>query len=211
MVKQRSSVLRRGVRLHVGSGRERLDGWVNLDVQDLPGVDVVADVTEGLDFTQVEAVYAEHFLEHLRIDRAVDFLTECHRVMADGARLRLSTPNLDWVWTTHYHPDSAPADKVLQAVALNRAFHGWRHQFLWNREMLERVLTACGFDDVTFCRWGESEHEIFRGIERHETYPDTDELPHVLVVEARKGAPRRRDLAELRADVERDFLAHLAD
>ncbi len=28
---------------------------------------------------------------------------------------------------------------------------------------------------------------MLRGIERHEIYPDTDDLPHVLVVEARKG------------------------
>ena len=92
----------RGPRLHVGCGRERLDGWVNLDNQSLPGVDLVTDVTEGLDFADVEAVYAEHFLEHLTVDQALDFLLECHRVLRDGGLLRLTTPNLDWAWKSHY-------------------------------------------------------------------------------------------------------------
>ena len=58
-------------RLHIGSGRERLEGWVNIDAQALPGVDVVADVTKGLQFENVEAIFAEHFIEHLPLDLAV--------------------------------------------------------------------------------------------------------------------------------------------
>jgi predicted SAM-dependent methyltransferase len=199
------------LRLHVGAGRARLEGWVNLDRQDLPGVDVVADATRGLDFTDVEAIYAEHFLEHLRVDHAIDFLVECHRCLMPGGLLRLSTPNLDWVWLTHYHP-AAPAEvKRREAILSNRAFQGWHHRFLWNRELLGAALEACGFDDLAWCRWGESEHEVFRGIERHETYVDAPELPHVLVVEAARGAARPKALAELRQTFDREMLQHLED
>jgi predicted SAM-dependent methyltransferase len=209
--RSRSDVPRSGVRLHVGAGRERLEGWVNVDIQDLPGVDVVADVTEGLDFVDVEAVYAEHFLEHLRIDDAVNFLAECHRILRPGGWLRLSTPNLDWVWLTHYRTDADPDWKERQAIIANRAFHGWRHRFLWNRELLGRALSACGFDDVTWCRWGESGREIFRGIERHDVYDDSPDVPHVLIVEASKGAARPAELAALRRVLADEFLNHLAD
>lgn len=209
--RSRSAPADQKVRLHVGAGKERMDGWVNLDIQDLPGVDVVADVTEGLDFKDVEAVYAEHFLEHLRIDDAVNFLAECHRVLAPGGWLRLSTPNLDWVWLTHYRADAPAAEKELQAVIANRAFHGWRHRFLWNRELLGRALAACGFDDVTWCQWGESPRPLFQGIERHDVYDDSTEYPHVLIVEARKGEARPADLAALRRLLHDEFLNHLAD
>lgn len=195
--------------LHVGCGRERLDGWINIDAQALPGVDVVADVTGGLEFRDCAAVYAEHFLEHLRIDHALDFLAEAHRVLGQGGLVRLSTPNLDWVWVTHYRLDAEPAAKTAMAIHLNRAFHGWEHQFLWNREMLEEALTAAGFDEVEWCRYRESRHELFRGIERHESYDDTEELPHVLIVEARRGPERPERLAALRARIAEDFLAHL--
>jgi hypothetical protein len=198
-------------RLHIGSGRERLEGWVNIDNQALPGVDVVADVTQGLRFSNVEAIFAEHFVEHLRLDLAVGFLREAWRVLGRDGWLRLSTPNLDWVWATHYRLAAEPEVKRAAALQLNRAFHGWRHQFLWNRDMLGEALAACGFTAIRWCAYGESELPYFRGIERHETYGDAPELPHVVIVEACKGEPQPKRLAELEALIRREFLNHLAD
>ena len=198
-------------RLHIGSGRERLDGWLNVDIQALPGVDVVADVTHGLQFSNVEAIFAEHFLEHLAIDKAIAFLLESHRVLGPDGWIRLSTPNLDWVWSTHYRLDQDPDGKRNAALALNRAFHGWRHQFLWNREMLAEALAACGFDPVHWCRYGESELAIFQGIERHETYGVAPDLPHVIIAEARKGTPQPQRLARFLDLIQRELLNHMAD
>jgi hypothetical protein len=198
-------------RLHIGSGRARLDSWVNMDVQALPGVDVVADVTKGLDFENVEAIFAEHFLEHLAIDDALAFLLEAHRVLGKDGWLRLSTPNLEWVWATHYRLDLDPEAKRDSALRLNRAFHGWRHRFLWNREILGEALAASGFAPVRWCRYGESELRVFQGIERHETYGDAPDLPHVVIAEARKGAAQPERLERFRALVQNEFLAHMAD
>lgn len=196
-------------RLHVGCGRARLEGWINIDAQDLPGVDVVADVTRGLEFRDCEAVYAEHFLEHLCVDHALEFLVEARRTLGEGGRLRLSTPNLDWVWLTHYRLEAEPEEKREMAVQLNRAFHGWEHRFLWNRELLGEALESSGFTGLEWCRYRESRHELFRGIERHETWEETPELPHVLIVEAVRGPERPERLAALRERIARDFLAHL--
>jgi predicted SAM-dependent methyltransferase len=201
------------LRLHVGCGRARMAGWLNIDVQPLPGVDLVADVTQGLQVPDgaADVVFAEHFLEHLPLGEVPPFLTEVHRVLAPGGWVRLSTPNLEWVWSTHYRLDLDPERKRLAALAINRAFHGWRHQFLWNREMLEEALAACGFDEIRWCRYGESDLPVFQGIERHEAYEDYPGLPHVLVVEARKGSPRPERFAALRDLVAREFLMHMKD
>jgi SAM-dependent methyltransferase len=198
-------------RLHVGCGRMRLEGWLNLDIQDLPGVDLVVDVNRGLHFADVEAVYAEHFLEHLDLDRAIAFLVDVHRCLRPGGLLRLSTPNLDWVWETHYSNATEPAVRRLQGLRLNRAFHGWRHRFLWNRVLLGDALAACGFRNLVWCRYGESDRDVFRGLERHDTYEDRADLPHVLIVEAEKGPADPAALAELNALLEREFLGFRSD
>jgi predicted SAM-dependent methyltransferase len=199
------------VRLHIGSGNVRLPGWTNVDAQRLPGVDVVADVTRGLDFMGAEAVFSEHFLEHLAVDDALRFLLEVHRALAEGGWVRLTTPNLDWVWLTHYRLEGEAAERRGAALAINRAFRGWRHQFLWNREMLAEALAACGFEAVRWCRRGESDLPFFRDLERHDTYGDSEEMPHILIVEARKGEPRPDRLRELRAAVQAGFLDHMKD
>ena len=78
-------------------------------------------------------------------------------------------------------------------------------------EILAEALAACGFEEIRWCRRGESEIPLFRDLERHDTYGDTDELPHILIAEARKGVPRPERLEELRAAVQREFLDHMKD
>jgi predicted SAM-dependent methyltransferase len=200
--------------LHIGSGNVRLPGWTNVDVQALPGVDVIADVSRGLGFAateSAEAVFAEHFLEHLEITDALGFLLEVHRVLMEGAWVRLSTPNLDWVWQSHYRLGGEAVEKREAALAINRAFRGWRHQFLWNREMLAAALASAGFEALRWCRRGESELPLFRNLERHDTYGDNDDLPHILIAEARKGPPQPERLEELRVAIQEGFLAHMKD
>jgi predicted SAM-dependent methyltransferase len=174
------------VRLHVGCGQEAIDGWINLDSRELPSVDRVLDVRRGLPFDDVATIYAEHFLEHLALEDGLAFLRECRRALRPEGVLRLSTPNLDWVLATHYAPgtDPSPENRVRDCFHLNRAFHGWGHQFLYNGPMLEASLKDAGFATVRFHRYGESDVAALRGLERHETWTDTSELPHVLIAEA---------------------------
>lgn len=195
------------VRLHIGSGTESLPGWINVDTRTLPGVDLVLDVRRGLPFRNVEAIYAEHFLEHLTLDEGLAFLSECRRALADAGILRLSTPNLDWVHATHYHRGQwgSDAEALRDALYINRAFRGWGHRFLYNRAILAAVLASAGFGRVVFCRYGESGTPGLSGLERHETWQDSPELPHVLIVEASgRVAPapfQSPDLEDYRRDV----------
>jgi predicted SAM-dependent methyltransferase len=188
------------VRLHLGCGDKILPGWTNVDVIARPGVDLVLDVREGLPFSDVELIFAEHFLEHLPLAGGIALLRSCRQSLASAGVLRLSTPNLDWVWATSYSSRwtaTGPATAIIDAVrwehglasandclALNRAFRAWGHQFLYNFGMLARVLRMAGFADVRECAYGESGHAELSGLERHERYPDSPHLPHILIVEA---------------------------
>jgi predicted SAM-dependent methyltransferase len=194
--------------LHVGCGRRLLTGWINLDIEPFPGVDLVVDASRKLPFQELEAVYAEHFLEHLRVDAAVAFLARAQRALASGSWIRLSTPNLDWVVHMQYERTAWGEEKAMRGLLLNRAFHAWGHHFLWNREALELVLQAVGFEEVRFCGYGESVLEQFRGIEQHEAYPDAPEEPHVLIVEGRKGDRRRDVLERVLRTIREDYLSH---
>jgi polyisoprenoid-binding protein YceI len=97
-------------------------------------------------------------------------------------------------------------DRVRDGLQINRAFHGWSHRFLWNRELLAATLLACGFADLRWPEPGTSEREVFRGIDRHERYADTPAVPHVLLVEATRGEARPQELAALLARAEDEHL-----
>lgn len=178
-------------RLHLGCGTHHIDGWINIDSRPDPAVDRVLDVREGVPFNGVEAIFAEHFIEHLEYRDALALLRECRRALRDDGVLRLSTPNLDWVWASHYRRVLAPDVELLACFSLNRAFRGWGHRFLYNFGTLRATLLDAGFADVVRCAYGESGHEALRGLERHEQNPDFDGLSHIVIVEAwgREGRP----------------------
>ena len=77
--------------LYLGGGGRTVEGYVNLDLFAVPGVDVAADAhhlpfRDGL-FQRVEC---DAVLEHVR--RPEDVMREIERVMAPGAYLHLVTP-----------------------------------------------------------------------------------------------------------------------
>jgi predicted SAM-dependent methyltransferase len=174
------------LKLHIGAGTAPIEGWLNLDIAAYPGIDHVLDVRSGLPFQGVRYIFAEHFIEHLTLEEGLAFMRECRRVLRDDGILRVSTPNLDWVWLTHYKPPAEMVDDepLVGCLEMNRAFHGWGHQFLYNTFTLSASMRAAGFDRIESHRYGESRAQELRGLERHERHADRPEAPSVVVVEA---------------------------
>ena len=177
----------RDVQLHLGSGPQALPGWINIDNLPYPGVDLVWDLARGIPFRDAKTIFAEHFIEHLTFAQAEQLVRNCRAALRDDGILRLSTPNLDWVWHTSY----ASGDALNDCFVINRAFHGWGHQFLYNLPALTDLLQRAGFETVRSFGYGQSDTPALAGIERHEQYPDSPELPHMVIVEAsgRRAAP----------------------
>ncbi len=168
-----------GGRLHVGCGPVHLDGWINIDNRRYDAVDYVLDVRDGLPFRGLRFIFAEHFIEHLPYWEAERFLRDCRAALAADGVLRLSTPNLDWVYATQYYGNA-----VNDCFLLNASFRAWGHQFLYNEATLTALLRHAGFANVEPAEYGESAHPELRNLETHERSPDSPELPHVLVMEA---------------------------
>lgn len=177
---RRPLVRQKAERLHIGSGPQTFSGWVNIDLEMHPGVDLVHDVRDGLAFQDVRYIYAEHFIEHLTYDEGLRFFRECRTALRDDGILRISTPNLDWVMATQY----ITPDAITNCFAMNKAFRGWGHRFLYNAATLEATLHAAGFASVRFFGYGESGDPLLSGLERHPTSPDSAETPHVIIAEA---------------------------
>ena len=94
-----------GKGLNVGCGHDVWPGWVNTDVADLPGVDVVCALGEDkLPYPDghFDVIVARDVLEHVDL---IPALAELHRVLGDGGRLIISTVHFTsrnlWIDPTH--------------------------------------------------------------------------------------------------------------
>jgi predicted SAM-dependent methyltransferase len=197
------------MRLHIGSGPVTIPGWTNVDVVAFPGVDMVLDVRQRWPVADVEFVFAEHFLEHLTLADGIAFLRSCRRALRANGVLRLSTPNLDWVWLTHYKrpADMTDDEKLIGCLEMNRAFHGWGHQFLYNLRTLELALRDAGFAEIVSRTYGESTNPELRNLERHERHDDLPGAPSVIIVEASGTSTPSTTLEQRIEPYVRDFAA----
>src|SRR5881396_3738761 len=85
------------LRIDLGCGSAKREGFVGLDYVDLPEVYHVLDLTTErfpFDDDSVDEVFSAHFLEH--IDEPNHVFEEIGRICRDGARIEFWTP---YAWT----------------------------------------------------------------------------------------------------------------
>jgi predicted SAM-dependent methyltransferase len=149
------------LRLHLGSGANRLPGWVNVDVLGM-SPDLHWDLTRRLPFADgaAQAVFLEHVLEHFRLADVFGLLSESRRLLAPGGIVRVSVPDFGR-YLESYAGDRAFIERerpgrptALLAVAEVALGHG--HRSVWDAETLERVLAEAGFVDVEPKAFGDS-------------------------------------------------------
>ena len=140
--------------LNLGSGLTPIPGFVNVDaLEESPGVDIVADISERLPFEDgvAELVYASHLLEHFATDEIPGLLAEWRRVLRPGGTLLIAVPDLEVVasmmvqrrgWFT---PPNGPWLGVIYGGQKDQYdFHKTGFTLPW----LAQLLRAAGFGEI---------------------------------------------------------------
>ncbi len=93
----------RPLNLNLGSGCRYLPGFYNVDLVNLPGVDLLADLNEPLDAlpdNSVDVIYTRHTLEH--VDNLLNLIGEMHRVVRPGGTIYVIVPHFS---NPYYYSD----------------------------------------------------------------------------------------------------------
>ena len=200
----RHSALRRQpwTKLQLGAGSNPLNGWLNTDLQVDRDI-LFADAAKPLPFPsqQFEYVYTEHMIEHLTYAQGREMLREIHRVLRDGGKLRIATPDLAFLVRLYQNDSGAREQEYISwavkrncpelphcsASVVNNFFQSWGHQYIYDEETLARTLLSCGFECVTRCAIGESDEPALRGLESHGRHIGEDNNRfETMVLEVRK-------------------------
>lgn len=165
------------VRINLGSGHWKLEGWVNVDLDLASRPEVCADLSAGLPFrdSSADLMHSEDFLDQLELAPARAFLAECHRILRPGGVLRILTPDLRKMahmylqepdrllelWKTHV---GVPLEAGTAAEVFNLGMRFAGHTFIYDEETLACLLDASGFEArrVTF---GQSDIPDLRGLD----------------------------------------------
>jgi predicted SAM-dependent methyltransferase len=178
-------------RLHWGCGPNTPYGWVNSDILAFPGVDVVADIREGLPFEDgaFDLIVTIHTLPELAFREMDRALAELFRVLAPGGTLRLSLPDLDKAIQAYRANDIdyfflIPDDQARTLSGKMIAQLLWygqsRMMFTW--ESIQELLIRNGFTDIQRCGFRQTRSAL-QGI----TDLDDRELESLFVEARRSG------------------------
>ena len=83
------------VRLDLGCGKNKREGFTGVDSREFEGVDQVVDLSQPWpwDDNSVDEVNCSHMLEHLTAPERIHFVNELHRVMKPGAKCTIIVPH----------------------------------------------------------------------------------------------------------------------
>ena len=148
-------------RLNWGCGEWAEDGWINSDVKDSPGIDVVADIREGLpiDSDSIDYAVSIHAMPEIPYTELVPTLEELRRVLKPGGVLRLALPDLDKGIAAYQRrdpeyfkvPDEA-AKSVGAKFVTQMVWFGYSRS-LFTHEFVEELLEKAGFTRVDHCAY----------------------------------------------------------
>ncbi len=134
------------IRLHLGCGRTILQGWINLDIAPLPGVDVVANLdtcgTVPLPFQEnsIDEIMCIHTIEHLK--NTLPFMQELHRIAKPDARAVFLVPygssDAAFEDPTHMRPYFLNSFEYFAQPCYWRADYGYRGD--WQAENIELLV-----------------------------------------------------------------------
>jgi hypothetical protein len=83
------------MKLDLGCGKSKKEGFYGVDAIAFPGVDAVCDLRQRWpwDDGTVEEAHSSHFIEHLEAMERVHFANELYRVLQPGGKCTLIVPH----------------------------------------------------------------------------------------------------------------------
>jgi predicted SAM-dependent methyltransferase len=171
------------IKLHLGCGRNLLEGWINTDFNTakFQGSDFL-DVTEKFpyDDNSVDYIFSEHMIEHINYQDGKFMIEESFRVLKSGGKIRISTPDLKFLINL-YTEDKTDLQKRyidysvnhksynvsigIDTFIINNFVRDWGHIFIYDEKTLKSLFESVGFSDVKSYLISESEDENLKNLE----------------------------------------------
>lgn len=151
------------VKLHLGCGGVQWKNFINIDLHPTNPdkkdssrsgcvADVYADIKNlGLDNNSIDEIFTSHTFEHFTKWEGGDMLRDWHRMLKDGAKCVIETPDF-WrciIWL--FHPNKKKRELGRNQIYGNQ----WdridyeTHRYLWTPKEVKELSNKIGFAHIS--------------------------------------------------------------
>jgi predicted SAM-dependent methyltransferase len=197
-------------KLQIGSGGTILEGWLNTDL--ILENSFVTHMDAGkrfpLEDNSFDFVYSEHLFEHLTYAQQCNYLAESFRILKPGGKIRIATPNIEFllklggnnisdlerkylVWNSkHFLNESScnyEESDSLYVYVINNYFKAWGHQLIHSKNSLEELVKKHSYINIKFEHVSQSESHELRNLEHHMSQLGVEfNILETMIIEATK-------------------------
>lgn len=166
----------KGLKIHLGCGRDIKPGWVNIDLRPRAllqnelndygnTVFVQHDLRVGLPLEEnsCDFIYSSHHFEHMSYQDGLKLMYDCYRILRPSGTFRVVLPNMREVFSRYlegdtgyfelvdiyrYYPEMEPETRTLIDYVNHAAYQLGQHKFMYDEEKVTQVLHSIGFKSV---------------------------------------------------------------
>jgi len=172
---------KKGLKVHLGCGRDIRPGWVNIDLA--PKGDPAAhsdatfinyDLRLGLplEYESCEYIYSSHFFEHLEYQQGLRLMRDCYRALQPGGTFRISLPDMKELFDAYVRgddpdsygslvefpdllPGSEPGTETLIDHINYGVYQNGEHKYIYDEDTVISVLRETGYRSVDLSSYRE--------------------------------------------------------
>lgn len=144
------------IKIHLGCGGKRFEGYINIDAVPTEGSDMVMDVVDlsVIPSNSISEIFMKSVFEHFYRHQQDQILREYHRVLKKGGKLVISVPDFDVAIDAYVRKEKGIVGEIFDLNHVRQYIFGelvpenpfyQLHKDIFNKESIKLLLEKNGF------------------------------------------------------------------
>ena len=158
-IKLKSFLYNGPIKVNIGCGTTRQDGYLNIDVRYTPTIDIKADMAWCFKHLKgkCKEVYISHILEHFESPgkemrahgkSVLGFLNSINQLLVPGGIIRIAVPDFHALASLYIEKQYPLYPRLLGRLCGEQNYKKNVHKCLFDRDFLTMCLLKCGFVEI---------------------------------------------------------------
>ena len=146
------------IKLHLGCGNKKINGYTNIDCRHLPSVDEIQNVEllRSYKNNSIDLIYSAHVLEHFSRWRYIHVLSRWFEILKPNGCLRISVP--DFAKICEHYNTNKDLKPIMGLLYGGQDYLENFHYVTFDYTSLEMDFKNIGFKFVERWDWRKTEH-----------------------------------------------------
>jgi ubiquinone/menaquinone biosynthesis C-methylase UbiE len=146
------------LKLHLGCGDKHIEGYTNIDIRYLPGVDEINNIKflRKYQHNSIDKIYACHVLEHFSRWEYKAVIKRWYDILKPGGTIRIAVPDFEKI--VEYYQQTKDLAALRGLICGGQDYDENFHYCCWDFNLLKQDLEECGFEYIHKYDWRNTDH-----------------------------------------------------